>query len=528
MARVLVSDPLSKEGLKILEEADGIQVDVKTGLEKDELCKIIPSYDALVVRSQTKVTEEVIRAGERLRVIGRAGVGVDNIDLDEATKRGIIVMNAPGGNTVSTAEHTMAMILALSRNIPQAVSSLKMGEWERKKFRGVELFSKRLGIVGLGRIGSYVAKLAKAFGMKVLAYDPYISLDKAKRIGVELVEIEDLYRSSDYITFHIPLTDKTYHMVGENEFKKMKDGVRIINCARGGIIDEDALYRAMEDGKVGGAAFDVYENEPPVESPLLKLPNFIGVPHIGASTIEAQINVGIEMAHQIVDALRDGPIRNAVNIHQVEPEVLDEIGPYLALSEKIGKLHAQLLEGHMEEVEMKIGGEISMYEVAPFKAAFLKGLLGEILEGAVVNYVNAPYIAKERGLEVVEVKDKEEKDFVNLVTISLRTDRTTRSIAGSIFAKEDLRIVSIDGFRIDGIPSGNMLIISNVDRPGVIGKIGTILGNEGINIGGLQMGRKAIGGRQLIVLNIDHEIKPETIQRIQREEEILDVRVVRL
>lgn len=528
MAKVLVSDPLSKEGLKILEEADGIEVDVNTGLKAEELSRIIPSYDALIVRSETKVTKELIQAGVRLRVIGRAGVGVDNIDVDEATRRGIIVMNAPGGNTISTAEHTMALMLALSRNIPQASYSVREGRWERKVFKGVELSGKTLGVIGLGRIGSYVSKLAKAFGMRVLAYDPYISLDKAKRVGVELVELNDLYRSSDYITFHVPLNEKTYHMVGEDEFRQMKDGVRIINCARGGIIDEDALYRAMEMGKVAGAAFDVYENEPPVDSPLLRHPNFIGVPHIGASTIEAQVNVGIEIATQIVDALKDGPIRNAVNIHQVPPEVLEEIGPYLLLSEKIGKLHAQLLSGHMEMAEIRIGGEISMYEIAPFKVAFLKGLLGEILEGAVVNYVNAPYIAKERGLEVIEGKDDEVKDFVNIITTSLKTDKVTHSIAGKIFGKDDPRIVSIDGFRIDAVPKGNMLIISNIDRPGVIGKIGTILGREGINIGWLQMGRKAIGGKQLIVLNIDQEIKEETVWEIKREEEILDVKVVSL
>lgn len=528
MYKVLVSDPLSKEGLEILEKAKDIEVDVKTGLKEDELVSIIGEYDALIVRSQTKATANVINAAEGLQVIGRAGVGLDNVDIEAATKKGIVVMNAPGGNTVSTAEHTMAMMMALSRNIPQADASLKKGEWDSKRFKGVELCGKVLGIIGLGRIGSYVAKLAKAFNMNIIAYDPFISKDKAARMEIELAEKDEVLKRSDYITFHVPLSDETRHIIGEREFGIMKPGVRIINCARGGIIDEDALCKAMTEDKVAGCALDVYENEPPKDSPLMELSNFIGVPHLGASTVEAQINVGVEMAHQVVDALSGGPVRNAVNIHQVDPEVLEEIEPYLNLSERMGRFHAQLQGGHIEEAQIKVSGGIASYEVTPFKVAFLKGMLTEILKEPVVNYVNAPFMAKERGIEIIELKESEEEDFVNLVSTKIKTDRGERRIDGSIFQKGDLRIVAIDEFRIDAIPSGNMLVVSNVDKAGIIGKIGTIMGDAGINIGGLQMGREAIGGKQLIVLNVDQEVGEEILKKIRKEEEILDVKLVKL
>ncbi|MEW6607193.1 MAG: phosphoglycerate dehydrogenase [bacterium] len=526
--KVLVSDPLSKEGLEILEKVESIEVDVKTGLKPEELVACIGDYDGMIVRSETKVTKEVIEAGKKLQVIGRAGVGVDNIDVPSATKKGIIVMNAPGGNTVSTAEHTIGMILALSRNIPQADKSMKEGKWDRKKYMGVELCGKTLGVVGLGRIGSYVAQIGLAFNMKVLAYDPYISQEKAKRMGVELSELDELYRRSDYITLHVPKSDETKKMISKAEIDKMKDGVRIINCARGGLIDEQALYEGLKLGKVAGAALDVYETEPPVDSPLLTLDNCVLVPHLGASTIDAQINVGIEMAQQVVDALTSGVIRNAVNIQQVAPEVFQEIAPYLTLAEKMGSLHTQLTVEGIQEVEIKISGEIAEYEVTPFKVAVLKGMLATILKEPVVNYVNAPFIAKERGINVVENKEAKEEDFVNLITVTLKTDKKTSQIAGSIFQKNDARIVAIDGFRIDAIPQGNMLVISNIDKPGVLGKISTILGKNNINIAGLQMGRKTIGGKQLIVVNVDEPIPQTVLQEINAQEEVLETRLVKL
>lgn len=528
MKKVLISDGLAKEGLEILGKAESIGVDVKIGLKPEELVACIGDYDGIIVRSATKVTKEVIEAGKNLQVIGRAGVGVDNIDVESATKKGIIVMNAPGGNTVSTAEHTMGMLLALSRNITQADKSVKEGKWEKTKYTGVEVSGKTLGVIGLGRIGSYVAQLALAFNMKILAYDPYISVEKAKRMGIKLVEIDELYRNSDYITLHVPKSDETKGMISKAEFDMMKDGVRIINCARGGLIDEQALYEVLKSGKVAGAALDVYENEPPVGSPLPELNNCITVPHLGAATRDAEINVGIEMAHQIVDALSGGPIRNALNIQQVDPEVLQEIQPYLILAEKIGSLHAQLTSGGIQKVEIKISGEIASYEVTPFTVAVIKGMLATILKEPVVNYVNAPFIAKERGIEIVENKETKEEDFVNLITATVQTDKKTVQIAGSIFQKNDIRIVSIDSFRVDAIPQGDMLIISNVDKAGVLGKIATILGKNNINIAGLQMGRKAIGGKQLMVINVDEPVQKSVLQEINTQEEILDSKLVKL
>jgi len=526
--KVLVSDPLSKQGLEILEKAESIEVDVKTGLKPEELIAYISEYEGLIVRSETKVTKEVIEAGKKLQVIGRAGVGVDNINVEAATKKGIIVMNAPGGNTVSTAEHTIAMLLALSRNIPQADKSTKEGKWERKKYIGVELSGKTLGVIGLGRIGSYVSQIALAFNMKVLAYDPYISSEKAKRLGVELVSLDELYKNSDFITLHVPKSDETKKMISKAEIDKMKDGVRIINCARGGLIDEEALYEALKSGKVAGASLDVYENEPPTGSSLLELENCITVPHLGASTYDAQINVGVEVAQQVVDALSGGPIRNAVNIQQVDPDVLQEIQPYLILAEKIGSLSAQLNVSGIQQVEIEISGDIAIYEIPPFTVAVLKGLLSAILKEPVVNYVNAPVMAKERGINIVELRKTKEVDFVNLITVKVKTDEKTSQISGSIFHKNDIRIVAIDGFRIDAIPQGDMLVISNIDKPGVLGKIATILGKNNINIAGLQMGRKAIGGKQMIVLNVDEPISNPVLQEINSQEEILDVKLVKL
>lgn len=526
--KVLVCDPLSKQGLEILEKAESIDVDVKTGLKPEELVACIGEYEGIIVRSETKVTKEVIEAGKKLQVIGRAGVGVDNIDVSAATKKGIIVMNAPGGNTVSTAEHTMAMLLALCRNIPQADKSTKEGKWERKKYMGVELAKKTLGVIGLGRIGTYVSQMGLAFNMKVLAYDPYISQEKAKRLNVELVNLDELYRHSDFITLHVPKSDETKKMISKTEIDKMKQGVRIINCARGGLIDEEALCCALKSGKVAGAALDVYENEPPRDSALLQLENCITVPHLGASTYDAQINVGLEIAQQVVDALCGGPIRNAVNIQQVDPAVLQEIQPYLILAEKIGSLSAQLNVGGIQQVEIKTSGEITSYEISPFTVAVIKGLLAAILKEPVVNYVNAPFIAKERGINVIEEKEPKEEDFVNLITVIVKTDERSSQIAGSIFQKDDSRIVAIDGFRIDALPQGDMLVISNIDKPGVLGKIATILGKNNINIAGLQMGRKAIGGKQVIVLNVDEPISNIVLQEINSQEEILDVKLVKL
>lgn len=525
--KVLVSDSLSKEGLEVLKKEKGFQVDVKTHLKPRELKRIIKDYDGIIVRSGTKLTRAIIDEAKMLKVIGRAGVGLDNIDIDCATEHGIIVMSAPGGNTISTAEHTMSLILALSRNIPQANQSLRRKEWDRKRFMGVELYEKTLGIIGLGRIGAEVAKRALAFGMSVIAYDPFLSLEMAKKLNVELVEFKELLKRSDYISVHTPLTDETYHMIGKGEFKLMKDGVRVINCARGGIIDEDALLLAMKEGKVAGAALDVFEHEPPVDNPLVGLDSVVITPHLGAATEQAQIKVAVDIAKQMADALSNRGIRNAVNMPSVTPEVFKEIQPYIILAEKLGTLQIQLIEGRLKKVKVKYCGDVSTCELAPITLALMKGMLSPILKET-VNYVNAPLIAKERGIEVVETRSTAAFDFTTLITVDAETDRMKSSLSGTLFGKRDPRIVIIDGYHVDAIPSGFMLIIYNEDRPGVIGHLGTTLGDNSINIASMTFGRRKKGGNAITVLNIDNPAPSHLIEEMKAFDYIQDIKLVRL
>ena len=525
--KILISDPLAEEGLKILQDEKSFKVDVKPKLPPEELKKLIKNYEAIIIRSSTRLTPDIIEAGEKLRVIGRAGVGLDNVDLESATKKGITIVNAPGGNTVSTAEHTMSMILALSRNIPQADKSIKSGEWNRKKFMGVELYGKTLGIVGLGRIGTDVAKRAASFKMRIIAYDPFLSVDKAKKLAIELVELDELFKNADYITLHTPVTDDTRHMISEREFKLMKYGVRVVNCARGGIIDEGALAEAIESGKVGGAALDVFEKEPPTNSPLLKLDNVIATPHLGASTEEAQINVAIDIAETVRDVLLDKGIRNAVNIPSVAPEVLKTIQPYLKLAEKIGSMHAQLSKGRIKEVRVRYVGDLISHELAPVTIALVKGILTPILQET-VNYVNASIIAKERGINIIESKSSQIEDFANLIWVEVKTDIGKSQIMGTLFTKSDPRIVKIDQFYIEAIPSGYMLIIHNNDLPGVVGDIGTILGKGKINIAGMSFGRERPGGAAISVMNIDSEVPTQILDEISKFKNINDVKLIKL
>lgn len=449
--KVLISDSLSKEAVDILEKEKDFKVDVLTKLTPEELKKAIKDYDALLVRSATKVTKDLIGAAAKLKIIGRAGVGLDNVDIDAASKKGIIVVNTPGGNTISTAEHTFSMMLALSRNIPQADLSMRKGEWERKKFMGVELYGKVLGIVGLGRIGTEVAKRAASFEMRVLAYDPYLSVDKAKDLGIELVDLKTIYKEADYITVHTPLTDETRHMISGREFGLMKKGVRVLNCARGGIIDEEALVKAVESGKVAGAAFDVYEDEPPKDSKLLKLENVVLTPHLGASTEEAQTNVAVDVANTVRDALLNRGVRNAVNMPYVDPEIYKVIEPYLKLAENIGSIHAQLAEGHIKRVKIRYVGEIIKYDLSPFTVSIMKGMLTPILQET-VNFVNSLVIAKERGINIIETKTAEVQDFASLIYVEVETDKSKSSLTGTLFTKVDPRIVKIDEFYVDSKP----------------------------------------------------------------------------
>ncbi len=519
--KILVSDPVSEQGIEILKKEFG--VDIATGLAPAELIKRIGNYEALIVRSETQVTKDVINAGKKLKIIGRAGVGVDNIDVNAATQRGIIVVNAPEGNTISAAEHTIAMMMAMSRNIPQATASLKGKKWDRKKFMGVEVRGKVLGIIGLGRIGTEVAKRAQGMEMKILAYDPFISQERANELGVELTTVEDIVKRSDYITVHTPLTKETKDLISSREFAIMKKGARVINCARGGIINEDALAKAVKDGIVSSAAIDVFVKEPPFESPLLELDSVIVTPHLGASTEEAQINVAVSVAEQIVNALKGLPVKNAINMPYVKPDVMQIIEPYLPLAEKIGKLCTQLM-GNYEKIEVSYSGEIADKDVAPLTLAVLKGLLEPVL-GAGVNYVNAPIIAKERKIKVIESKSKTIEGYPSQISVKLSRKGEEKLVSGSIIGKEP-RIVQIDAYRIDVVPSGYMIVAKHEDHPNIIGPCCMILGRKTINIAGMQVGRITMGGEAIMVLNIDSEVSDAILDEIRAVDGIIDAKLV--
>ena len=513
-ARVLVSDPLAEEGLAILREA--CTVDVRTDLKEDELCGAIGEYDALIVRSGTEVTAKVIAAGKNLKFIGRAGVGVDNVDVDAATRQGVIVANAPEGNTLAATEHTMAMMLSLARNIPQANASLKKKEWKRSKFMGVELNEKTLGIVGFGRIGREVAKRANAMDMKCVAYDPFISKERAAQLGVRVMTLEELFTVADVITVHTPLIKETQHVINAKSIATMKDGVRIINCARGGIIDEAALIDAVRSGKVAGAALDVFENEPPLESPLLTLDNVIVTPHLGASTVEAQKNVAIQVAKQCVEVLNGGSAKYVVNAPIVPTEHAEVLEPFAELAEKMGRFAIQTVEGRLASVECIYGGELAAYagSMKFVTRLVLKGLLDPILQTP-VNIVNAEFVAKERGIAMSETVTEEAHGFKTLITIRVKTDKTQMTVSGTVFAKGRSRIVSVDQYTMDLIPEGYVIVSRHLDKPGVIGRASTILGKCNINIAGMQVGRITPGEEALMVLNVDSAVPEDVMKEIR-------------
>lgn len=525
--KILISDPLAEEGVDILKKEKRFKVDVRPKLPSEELRRIIPGYDALIVRSQTKVTKDIIKHAKKLKLIGRAGVGLDNIDVSEASKKGIIVMNAPGGNTISTAEHTFSMILSLARNIPQADLSIKRGEWNRKKFMGVELYGKTLGIIGLGRIGSEVAHRALSFKMKIITYDPFLIPERARSLGIESVSLDTLFKRSDFITVHTPLTDDTRHMIGEKAFKKMKKGVRIINCARGGIVDEKALVKAIEKGIVAGAALDAYEKEPPGQAKVVGIQSVVTTPHLGASTEEAQVNVAINIAHSVKDALTNKGIRNAVNAPSIEPELLEVIEPYLKLAEKIGSMHAQLADGSIKKVKIKYIGDIVKYNVNHITRSIVKGMLEPVLEEN-VNYVNALVIGRERGIKINEEKTEEIQDFANLIVVGVETGRMKNVIMGTLFTKVDPRIIKINEFYVDAVPEGNMLIVYNQDKPGIVGQIGSILGRNNINIAGMTFGRMKRGGAAITVLSVDNPVSKSVLNKIKKARYIKEVKSIKL
>ncbi len=521
--KVLVASNIASEAIEKMRNA-GIEVDVKTGISERELESIIEHYDALIVRSTPKVTRRVIERGRRLRIIGRAGVGVDNIDVETATQKGIIVVNAPGGNTVSTAELTLGLLLSVARKIPQADRSVKEGKWERRKFVGIELRGKTIGVIGLGRIGYEVAKRAKAFDMNVIAYDPYISEHKAKEIGVRLVSFDELIRSSDIITVHVPKTKETENLIGEREFEMMRDGVIILNCARGGIIDENALIRALKNGKVSAVGLDVYVNEPPdPNSELFRFDNVVTTPHIGASTREAQTNVGLLIAEDIINLHLGYPVRNAVNLPSMSPEDYEFLMPYLKLAEKMGKIAAAKLEGGFRRVKITYRGKLAERDTSYLSRALLKGLLEYIL-GQNINLVSSIPIAKERGIEVEESKIEKTDSYESLLEVNVESEGRSIYMAGTSFGRDDYRIIKIDRYRVDFVPEGHYIISLHEDKPGVIGRVGTLFGKNNINIAGMIVGRYGDkpGGIQLMLLLVDDPPTEEVLEEMQKLDGIID------
>jgi len=527
MTRVLISDNISEKGIEILRNTPGIEVDVNTGLSKEELRDKINDYHGLAIRSATKVTADILEAAKNLRVIGRAGIGLDNVDVPAATKKGIVVMNAPEGNMTTTAEHAISMMLALSRNIPQATASMKAGKWEKKRFMGRELSNKTLGIIGLGRIGSIVADRAKGLKMNVIAYDPFILQEKVHDMGIEQVSLDELFTRSHYITLHIPFSEETKNIIDGKALKKMNDGAMIINCARGGIIDEKALYEAIKDGKIAGVALDVFEKEPPDNNPLFDLEEVICTPHLGASTDEAQENVAVAITEQLANYLLYGTIKNAVNVPSVSSETISRMKPYMDMAEKLGCFQSQLESGALEEIIIEYNGDIAELDVTPITTSMLTGILRPIL-GDVINFVNAPIIARERGIKVVESKSRQSEDFTSLITTRVRSTKGENSIAGTLFGKKEPRVIWVNQFRVEAIPQGNMLLFSTIDRPGVIGNIGNILGNMKINIANMQFGREEIGGKAIVILNIDSPLSKETLEKFTQLPNIISVKQLRL
>jgi D-3-phosphoglycerate dehydrogenase / 2-oxoglutarate reductase len=513
--KVLVSDNLGEDGIRMFQEASGITVDVNTGLAPDALEAIIADYDALVIRSATKVTEALLQAATRLKVVGRAGIGLDNVDIPAATRRGVVVMNTPTGNVVTTAEHAIAMMLALTRNIPMGTASLRNGRWEKKNLQGREIFNKVLGVVGFGKIGAIVADRARGLKMNVMIHDPFVTPEQIQKAGFEAVDLETLYARADYITVHVPKLKNTIGMINRDAFAKMKDGVMIINCARGGIVAENDLYDALVAGKVAGAALDVFETEPPGDSPLVAHERVICTPHLGASTKEAQTNVAVAVARQIIDFLTDGTVINAVNMPSVTGEVLERIGPYLTLAERMGCLQAQLVKGPIKEVVVEFQGDFKDMDLSPVATAVLKGILTPVVKDD-VNFVNAQVMAQQRGIKVTETSSSESDYYVNQITVRAITTEMTSVVSGTIFGKQDPRIVKIDKFRLEMIPHGHMALIQNIDKPGSIGEIGTTLGSHHINIGRMQVGQEEEGDRNIIFLTTDTPIPEAVVEELQQ------------
>jgi D-3-phosphoglycerate dehydrogenase len=526
--KILIADSISQRGIDELSRDDQLDVEVKTGLSEQELVGVIPAFSALIVRSQTRVTADILNAGSKLRVVGRAGVGVDNVDVETATRRGVVVLNAPGGNTISTAEHAFSLLLAMARKIPHADADVRNKNWDKKNFEGVELYNKTLGVIGMGRIGSELSRRAIAFGMRVVAYDPYLSATRARGLQVELVdELDDLLASADFISLHTPLTAETRHILDAERLSKTKRGVRIINCARGGLIDEAALTQALQDGHVAGAALDVFEVEPlPADSPLRDAPNVVLTPHLGASTAEAQESVGIEIAQSIRAVLLEGTIRNAVNMPNLDAKTLAIIGPHLRFGEKLGRFLSQIAPKRADSLNINYSGKVNEADTTAITRAVLKGFL-QIAGGSEVNEVNAPAFAETLGLKVTESRLSAPGDYTDMLELSAMAEGKTVSVGGAFFGATP-RIVSINSRPVEARPRGVLLVLENTDRPGMVGRIGTLLGEHDVNIATMSLSRNQAGGTALTVLNLDTAPSEQLLREIRASEDIHSAQVIQL
>lgn len=529
--RVLVTDKLDKEGVDLLKSYKEIEVIEKETLKGDDLKNELKGYDAIIIRSDTKMTRDVIEASQGLRVISRAGVGVDNVDVPAATEKGIVVMNAPLGNTISTAEYTFAMMISLARKIPFAHATTKVeGKWDRKSFKGVELLGKTLGVIGLGRIGTEVAKRAQAFGMKILGYDPYISEELASKLGIELSSLDRIYRESDFMTIHTPLTEQTRGMISKKEIETMKKSARIVNCARGGIINEQDLADALKEGRIAGAAIDVFSKEPPMEprNPLLDAPNVVLCPHLGASTKEAQFNVAVESAEGVANFLINGMIVNSVNMPSISKEIFEQLKGFVQLSEKMGSMISQVIEGQVEELKLTVfGDDIREKDLSLLTRAALKGLFQNFL-GDTVNYVNSTSTAKSRGIKVIEEKDDIQTEYTNLISLTVKSDKEEMLLWGTVHSNNRGKIVNFNDYHFEVDPNGILVVIANEDKPGVIGKVGTIMGDNRINIASMKVSRKKQTNKALIILNVDSELPESVVKQLVSVSDIQKVKLIRL
>lgn len=512
MPKVLISDKMDPKAAEIF-RARGVEVDEITGKTPEELKAIIGQYDGLAIRSSTKVTKEILEAATNLKVVGRAGIGVDNVDIPAASAKGVVVMNTPFGNSITTAEHAIALMFALARDLPEADKSTQAGKWEKNRFMGVEVTGKTLGLIGAGNIGSIVADRALGLKMKVIAYDPFLTPERALEMGVEKMSLDDLLLRADFITLHTPLTDQTRNILSRENLAKTKKGVRIINCARGGLIDEAALKEGLDSGHIGGAALDVFVQEPAKESPLFGTPNFISTPHLGASTNEAQVNVAIQVAEQMADYLVSGGVTNALNMPSLSAEEAPRLKPYMALAERLGSLVGQLAHGALDSISIEVEGAAAELNQKPITGAVLAGLMR--VHSDTVNMVNAPFLAKERGLDVREVRHEREGDYHTLVRVTVGTQAGDRSVAGTLFGNLAPRLVELFGIKVEADLAGHMLYIVNEDAPGFIGRLGTTLGEAGVNIGTFHLGRRSAGGEAVLLLSVDDEVTPELVAKVR-------------